>query len=87
MILLALPARGETQDCRLHVLGRTVGEFEVRRETIPDGEARAFIQNETLVSLILPWSAGQSGEVVQPSQGPVAYAVRCEAGSLSVTVQ
>ena len=87
MILLALPARGEAQDCRLHVLGRTAGEFEVRRETIPDGEARAFIQNEALLSLILPWSAGQSGEVVQPSQGPVAYAVRCEAGSITVTVQ
>ncbi|MEX1113149.1 MAG: aspartyl protease family protein [Patescibacteria group bacterium] len=87
ILFAALPARGETQDCRFHVLGRTGGEFEVRRETIPDGEARAFVQSETLLSLILPWSAGQSGEIVQPSQGPVAYAVRCRAGSILVTVQ
>ncbi|MDP3908986.1 MAG: retropepsin-like aspartic protease [Gemmatimonadales bacterium] len=82
-----VPWQPQQHDCRVHVLGRTNGEFEIRRVSVRDGDARVFIQSENVLSLILPWSAGQSGEVVQLSQGPVAFAARCEAGALVVTVQ
>jgi hypothetical protein len=75
------------QDCGFHVLGRAAGEFEIRRESLPDGSVRAYVQSETVLSLLLPWSVGQSGEIVQATQEPVALAVRCEAGSITVTVQ
>lgn len=57
------------QDCEFHLLVRTAGEFDVRRESVADGEVRVFLQSDTLLTPILPWSAGQSGEVVQRSQG------------------
>lgn len=75
------------QACPLYVLERSEGVFEVRREEVADGEALVYTQGPRFIGLILPWSAGVSGNVVQASAGPTATAVRCAAGTLRVTIQ
>jgi len=75
------------QSCPLYVLERSGGSFVIREDTVPDGEASVYMWPGDFVSLILPWSAGQSGDVVQEAQGRGATAARCERGTLTVTVQ
>ena len=85
--LLADPNPGPAQSCPLYVLERSEDAFMLQRETVADGEAKVYVWSGDFLTLILPWSPGQSGEVIQASRGPGASAVRCEAGSIRVTHQ
>lgn len=87
LVLLLGPAGAAAQECGVYVLERSGDEFEVLRESVRDGDVKVFTRGGTFVSLIMPWSPGQSGDVVQAATAPVADVVRCEAGTATVTVQ
>lgn len=85
--LVAGPGLGEAQSCPLYVLERAGDEFALQRVTIPDGETTVYTWKGAFLTLIMPWSAGQSGDVIQASRGQGASVVRCAAGTIRVTVQ
>jgi predicted aspartyl protease len=80
---LALPLAAAGQDCAAVVLRRAGEELAVERVRIEDGRPAVYQQanGDGFVSLLLPWSAGQSGEVVQAAR-PSMISARCEAGEL-----
>jgi predicted aspartyl protease len=78
--------QGVGADCRLFVLKELGGDVIVDAVAVPPG-GRVEITGEDIITFVLPFGPGQSGDVVQRDKGKATTIARCENGDLKVGVR
>jgi hypothetical protein len=86
LIVLLHAATAACEDCRVMVLRESESGVVLERVTLVEGEELVFEPGE-VVSVILPFGVGMSGDVIQAENRTAAIGVLCDGGYIRTTIR